>query len=788
MKKWIRIFVIVSLLLLLSAGCIVGNRMEKKANPERVCDDGTFLSQLVRYGENDYILYKNAEQDKFQVTCFDKDLYQYKTVGTVHLDRVYSIYGYKDENRQLWGIEPVDPKEEEVWQVPVLEKNGTFLAAGTAQGEILVSFLDDNGSEITEYVLNLETEDKEWRESAVFSLSPSHFAVCAEYDNGKLTVAQEDGKIYVRDVIVKEAEPELGERVLSKCFEKKLAEGSESIWRIYCFKIAVKQCAIPVLLVSAFLVLLFFGKRRENHMIYHLISYSEIICMTGLLAAGLLFANKLTKQEIMETGVETGYVLEEMKALQKADGSVTISYYWNLMKNCEGLLHDIIILEPESCEVILAKNITSGKNIEELYGEEVRQIISGAADSNKTVMVKWKEGKGNYAVLSRDFTQIDAKSVLMAVILQEGIETRIEKPVSTIWNVIFMLMAAVTMLHMIIFLVFASRWRKFLEGMKVVACEKQAYVGHPVGCDGLHSAWEPLDRIGHNLVKLRYEKDLLYKNYYRFVPKGMELLLKKTEVADIEIGDTNKIYGCMVHFQMENIKNVSAGEYMELMTESLTSMHQIREKKEGFFISADGDLLRRKVFFETNSREALSFAVELYRVHDTKKKLKDTNVVMMLHTGEYVYGVSGVENLMTPFIYCKEERILDPYLEALAKAKVNVVLTKQTLDAIGEGFLVRYIGFVTGEETQGSIKLYECLDAYSEDKRKIMKESDVFFQKALKLFYSNDFYLARNGFNEVLKMNEQDEIARWYLFHCEYHLNKPEAQVSYGLFENDVQK
>ena len=86
----------------------------------------------------------------------------------------------------------------------------------------------------------------------------------------------------------------------------------------------------------------------------------------------------------------------------------------------------------------------------------------------------------------------------------------------------------------------------------------------------------------------------------------------------------------------------------------------------------------------------------------------------------------------------------------------------------------------------GGIKLYEILDAYTEEKRKIMVDSDVNFQQALKLFYSNDFYLARNLFNEVLKANEQDEIARWYLFHCEYHLNKPEAEVSYGLFEDSV--
>ena len=132
--------------------------------------------------------------------------------------------------------------------------------------------------------------------------------------------------------------------------------------------------------------------------------------------------------------------------------------------------------------------------------------------------------------------------------------------------------------------------------MQYVASEKQAYADRPAGNDGLNGVWAPLDTIGHNIVKLRYEKDLLYRNYYRFVPKGMEQLLKKQEVADIEIGDRNKIRGCMVHFQMENIKNVSDGEYMDVMTESLGLMHQIREKEKVFIFQQVGICLKEKYF------------------------------------------------------------------------------------------------------------------------------------------------------------------------------------------------
>ena len=660
------------------------------------------------------------------------------------------------------------------------------MAAGNSHREIFISILSNDGRTVTEYVLDLETETKEWRESVVFSLMEGHFAVCGAYDGEQLILAQEDGTVYVRDVVVKELDMAPQDSILAKCFEKNIISGAEGIWRMNCSKHAAVQCLIPVILASAFLVLLFYGRRKENHMIYHLISYSEIICIVGLIAAGYIVTDRLTKQEVMETGVEAGYVLEELKAQQRADGTVESSVYWKVVKQYEDLMDDIIVVNPQNSEVILAGTFTPGINLLEFYDEKLATLIDQTAEGHETAMMQLSKGGKDYVVASRDFTQMKAKSLFLAMISRDGIEKRIESAVSTIWNMILMLMAVVTILHMIIFLFFTSKWQKFLEGMQFVAYEKQAYADRPVVEDGLHSAWAPLDRIGHNIVKLRYERDLLYRSYYRFVPKGMEQLLRKPEMADIEIGDKNKVNGCMVHFQMENVKNATDSDYMDVMTESLKLMHQMREKHEGIFISAGGDLLNRKVFFEQSPREALQFAVETYRVHATREKLENTNVIMMLHQANYHYGISGVENMMTPFIYCAEEKILDAYRDALAKAKVRVVVTEQTLASVGGGFSMRYIGFVSGGEMAGSIKLYECLDAYMEEKRKVMIESDVYFQKALKMFYSNDFYLARNAFNEVLKMNEQDEIARWYLFHCEYHLNKPEAEVTYGLFENTV--
>lgn len=348
---------------------------------------------------------------------------------------------------------------------------------------------------------------------------------------------------------------------------------------------------------------------------------------------------------------------------------------------------------------------------------------------------------------------------------------------------VYILLAIVTFVHVILLLVVSYRWRKFSKAMEYVATEKKAYPEVPVKNDGMQMLWTSLDTIGRNMSKTDYMKEQLYKSYIRFVPKGMEILLQKSETSELSIGDYDTLNGCMVHCSIENIKDYDVSQYMSVMTESLQMMHHVKQTYGGIYHASSADLLERKVFFQDSPEKALSFAIDLIHSYAKSNTFNEVDFIFTLHMSNYFYGISGVEDMMTPFIYCKEEKYLEPYVKTLAKAKVKIALTKQMLDCIGNGFSIRYIGFIQDENSE-KIEIYECLDAYSEKKRVQMELSDAIFQNAIKLFYSNDFYLARNAFNEVLKINEQDQIARWYLFDCEYHLNHPEAECSYGLFEN----
>ena len=98
-------------------------------------------------------------------------------------------------------------------------------------------------------------------------------------------------------------------------------------------------------------------------------------------------------------------------------------------------------------------------------------------------------------------------------------------------------------------------------------------------------------------------------------------------------------------------------------------------------------------------------------------------------------------------------------------------MTDAFLKTLSERFSTRYIGFFASADGKNLYKLHEVLDCYGELERTQREQYDKRMQEAIRCFYQNDFYLARNLFLAILRMAPQDGIARWYLFACEHYFN-----------------
>ncbi len=785
MRKWLGIYIAVCAAALCILSGAVGTGTAGRADFGRVKEESGCVCQVVQTKDNSYVLYRRPEQKKFRAAKTEASADGVETLDTTYCGEVYYLYRGEKNGRQFFGIDALTDGGGESWEAPLLEAEGKALAFSSNEREFICGIQSADGAGITEYSLSL-AQPEEWTIKAAFDLPKGHFAVCGAYEGEDLWFALEDGRVYRRTTVLEPVNEAAEDTLLAGVLAARPLEDGIGTWKAYWILETAKMLLIPVLAGGAVFVFLLYGARKRNHIVFRLLCCTEVLCCAAMLFAGWHISEGLTKQKVLEIGVEAGHLLGEMQAGQNADGTIAGDAYWTAMEERKALLDELMILRPDG-SVLLAKTLPAGAKAAAYYGEDIDGIIAQVVEGNRTVMTRLKNrGSRPYVVAMRDWTAMQPDSVLLTVLSESGLERAVKGQTVRVWHTLTGLLVALTLLHLWLYAYFSKKWENFVKGISFVATEKKAYPEVPAGRDGLQSVWVPLDRIGHNLSELYYERDRFYRSYYRFVPKDMERLLNKPEIVDMEIGDRNKIRGCMVHFVLEEQKRADGADYMEIMTASMELLHQERKKWDGIYLSGTADLLERKIFFERNARSAAQFAIELLHAFAGHEILGDKNLIMMLYAADFQYGISGVKDMTTPYMYAREERTLEPYVKSLARAKVRLAMTEQTVKLLGAGFSVRYIGFVTNGDEACSLKLYECLDAYPEKQRRVMLETDRLFQKGLQLFYSDDFYLARNTFNEVLKINEQDCIARWYLFHCEYHLNQTDAVVSYGLFENTV--
>jgi len=162
------------------------------------------------------------------------------------------------------------------------------------------------------------------------------------------------------------------------------------------------------------------------------------------------------------------------------------------------------------------------------------------------------------------------------------------------------------------------------------------------------------------------------------------------------------------------------------------------------------------------------------------------DVTMLLHDASFLYGVAGTEDYTIPFLSSAELNYLSSLSDRFRSIGVRIAVTEQCLHSLGGAVNARYIGFVSSRDDAFIYKIYELLDACPDTERELLLQNEERFQKAIQLFYKNDFYLARNTFSAVLRACPMDGVARWYLFASEHYFNEQETEAGedrrYNLF------
>lgn len=447
----------------------------------------------------------------------------------------------------------------------------------------------------------------------------------------------------------------------------------------------------------------------------------------------------------------------------------------------------VIALRSSEAITVLSGKYPYGTPAKSAFSSAEIAIINSAIKGNCEGFTT-REGGRRMSVCA---APINSNGVTVAVLLSHipadiGYEIVIDfaKPILAI----LVLMYIATMMLTHLFLRFAlSPVTELTRQMRAVSdgnLTANSIIGRNDELGQLHDA---MQEMCAGLSIRDYEVNSVIRSYKRFIPTGLHELLDRASVMEVSFGDSNSLTGCIGLYSVSNRESARSilndDDFVDFVSDCFSSLHSQVEEHQGKMLANGFDLNSIPVYYPAKPINALNAGLSLIDRSERNNSSISPSYFQVLHYTTFMYGIAGVEDRVFPFFSSGEIEFLNDYFDKFHALGIPMVATdaymKQTDGLQGRS---RYIGFVNSADGKYSYKLYEMLDAYSDVERSKRIRYDQQFQDAIRLFYSNDFYLARNQFSTLLKNCPNDGIARWYLFACEQAFNSDPDQIDYQLF------
>lgn len=554
------------------------------------------------------------------------------------------------------------------------------------------------------------------------------------------------------------------------------------IERFTVLNITVLHIAIyvvaSVLIITA-CVFLLYGRRRG---VYRIVIF-EILLFVTTYGAVIFLTSVETNLKRSQFIRYEGYALGNFGSYTTrldADSLYKSSEYAEVREDIAQLitentdedhyLADVLIVNSDTGEILVDNNGNERRRIDFVYGDDVLRAVKNGGNVNmkldqdglpSTALTQPVSGSNNYRVVG-----ILVSANLITTLLEiDAVRTGTSVLIFVILSIIGILL-----------LLRESRDIDLLsEALSGLAGGNYDYEkpAHVIGWD-MHRMWNSVHQIENNIREVNRIQFLTYQAYFRFAPKGIERILKKESILEVESGDAIRFSGTLAMVSTDGQRG-DGREEMRRRNNYLQLVEQYCAQEDGIYISGDSDLSMMRILFLDEVRHTVRFGTELLTDIATKSgTIGLSKTTVLLHFSPFVYGVAGSDDQASTFLLAKETEELVAYAEWFKNLRLNVVLTETVKEReVGIGDL-RYIGFIVirtdGEHRR--IKIYEALDAEDFALRQGKKRTLGDFAEALNLFYKKDFYFARNAFSEILQEVPRDEVTKWYLFECEHHLNE----------------
>ncbi len=628
--------------------------------------------------------------------------------------------------------------------VLVLPEKYEFSDFVAASEGFYLTFLTDDGENAKVYFVESErlTDESVSGESPFEPALFETFAAregtklnWASYENGQFISWTQDGRgaeFYeenvTRDEACRQAVLDMGER--SKI----------NLFRLICCTGAVAAGWVIIWL----LVRLLWHRSSTVYLIVFMEAALFIVILTGT----VLTINGRNNAAEDETRSFAGYYMDTIKERAGGDltqlGDLLVSSAEH--ENVKDNFRDLCVVDISDHRILASMNCVNGVVLEDFY-----------KDSDRLV---WDEEDGT-----------DTSSWIMAAVLRDR-PGFFENSYSGSYMIAAVCLFAVLSVICAGFLMYRERdLVSFRKALAKVSSGEECAISGRIRTADMTVLWNNLMEIQKKFHRINYSQYKVLESCYRFAPKNIENIFGKASITEVHAGDSVTVNGTIA-FVTYDEPDCRDREASAKINRFVSALCRFLDEDGGFFVSGSSDLSELKVLFPEENGSGTEFATNFLSVFYSGAYAGKSGI--FLHHTDMVYGVAGNESQSFPFLLMDEKEQLERYAAWFESMDLRMVMTGEVIESENYAGEVRYIGYLLLNDKR--MDIYEALNVCPAWERRVKVETGEKFQKALDLFYRHDFYLARSGFSDVLKENDADQIAKWYLFTCEKYLNSVHSE------------
>ncbi len=269
-----------------------------------------------------------------------------------------------------------------------------------------------------------------------------------------------------------------------------------------------------------------------------------------------------------------------------------------------------------------------------------------------------------------------------------------------------------------------------------------------------------------------HKLEVLNKANERFVPKDFLHILGKYSIEDLHLGDQTQIKMTVLFADIRSYtslsETMSPEDNFKFINGYLGRVGPIIRKHGGFIDKYMGDGLM--ALFLENDQSPVKAAIEMqeainaYNEERKKKGRKPIKTGIGLNTGELMLGVIGDRHRYDSTVISDAVNTASR-MEGLTKVfGASVIISERVRRELSTDALsMRYLGQVKVKGRDKALKIFDLYQADTDDILHLKEKTLKQFEKGIRLYFKEDFGKAADCLKEVIKVNEHDLAAQYYL-------------------------